>query len=173
MFDIRYYFCRRGTENFQQFSKDMFQLHFDSETGISYVKKIQDEETKNHRETDSEIITGFMPQMLDTNGRPHKMCPVHSFENYVSHLNPKIQKLWQRPLNKIPKQGNVWYAVAVLGHNPIKTFMANLSTICELSDYYTNRLSTRLCEKKGFFKRFDFQKKRFLQQKKRFSVPNG
>ena len=35
------------------------------------------------------------------------------------------------------------------------------------------RLSTRLCEKKGFFKRFDFQKKRFLQQKKRFSVPNG
>ena len=36
-----------------------------------------------------------------------------------------------------------------------------------------NRLSTRLCEKKGFFKRFDFQKKRFLQQKKRFSVPNG
>ena len=36
-----------------------------------------------------------------------------------------------------------------------------------------DRLSTRLCEKKGFFKRFDFQKKRFLQQKKRFSVPNG
>ena len=40
-----------------------------------------------------------------------------------------------------------------------------------LDDIY--RLSTRLCEKKGFFKRFDFQKKRFLQQKKRFSVPNG
>ena len=37
----------------------------------------------------------------------------------------------------------------------------------------SHRLSTRLCEKKGFFKRFDFQKKRFLQQKKRFSVPNG
>ena len=31
-----------------------------------------------------------------------------------------------------------------------------------------SRLSTRLCEKKGFFKRFDFQKKRFLQQKKGF-----
>ena len=42
------------------------------------------------------------------------------------------------------------------------------------SQYGNNgRLSTRLCEKKGFFKRFDFQKKRFLQQKKRFSVPNG
>ena len=43
----------------------------------------------------------------------------------------------------------------------------------EIIDGNSNRLSTRLCEKKGFFKRFDFQKKRFLQQKKRFSVPNG
>ena len=31
----------------------------------------------------------------------------------------------------------------------------------------SSRLSTQLCEKKGFFKRFDFQKKRFLQQKKK------
>ena len=44
---------------------------------------------------------------------------------------------------------------------------------CNRIYLYIFRLSTRLCEKKGFFKRFDFQKKRFLQQKKRFSVPNG
>ena len=30
------------------------------------------------------------------------------------------------------------------------------------------RLSTRLCEKKGFFKRFDFQKKGFCNKKKGF-----
>ena len=38
----------------------------------------------------------------------------------------------------------------------------------EITAKLQGRLSTRLCEKKGFFKRFDFQKKRFLQQKKGF-----
>ena len=55
----------------------------------------------------------------------------------------------------------------------IETLVKTCNTHQENSKRNNNRLSTRLCEKKGFFKRFDFQKKRFLQQKKRFSVPNG
>ena len=72
MFDI----CCCGTENFQGFTKDTFQLTFDSEISITYVKKVTDELSKNHQETDQEIITGFMPQLLDIDGQPHKLCPV-------------------------------------------------------------------------------------------------
>ena len=70
MFDIRYYFCCHGTENFQGFSKDTFKLCYDMETGITYVKKIQDELSKNHQETDQEIVTRFMPQLLGSMATP-------------------------------------------------------------------------------------------------------
>ena len=138
MFNIRYYFCHRGTENFQGFIKDMFSLAFDSETGITYIRKVQDEMSKNHHETYQEIVTGFMPQLLNADGCPHKIRRARSFENYLSHLNPNIDSLWQRPLKYIPKKSDAWYAAAVLGHNPIEKFMGNLSKTCELSDHYTN-----------------------------------
>ena len=50
MFDIRYYFCRRGGENIHDMTIGTFELQFDSTTGICYVKKVVDEMTKNHRE---------------------------------------------------------------------------------------------------------------------------
>ena len=139
MFDIRYFFCLRGSENFQQFTKGTFKLMFDVESGISYVQKVEDEMSKNHHETNHEIITGFMPQMLNSQGTPHHLCPVRSFENYTSHLNPKIESLWQRPLiNKPSDPSAPWYTAVPLGHNPIEKFMSKLSTTCSLSDYYTN-----------------------------------
>ena len=134
MFNIRYYFCHRGTENFQGFSKDTFKLCYDTETGITYVKKIQDEISKNHPEMDQEIVTRFMPQLLSSDDHPHKLCPVQSYENYISHLNPNINALWQRPLKSKPKS-NVWYAAAVLGHNPIEKLSANfhLAVTCQIT----------------------------------------
>ena len=56
----------------------------------------------------------------------------------MAHLNPNINTLWQRPLKRIPKNDNIWYAAAVLGHNPTEKFMGKLSLSCELSDYHTN-----------------------------------
>ena len=81
MFDIRYYFCRRGGENIQDMTTATFELKIDPDSGISYVKKVIDEMTKNHRETDRELVTGFMPQLRNADGTIAKMCPVRSFEN--------------------------------------------------------------------------------------------
>ena len=75
-FDVRYYLLKRGQENVINMQKDTFNLVYDSETKITYVKKVKDELTKNHKEVNSEITTGFMPQMLKEDGTPHKMCPV-------------------------------------------------------------------------------------------------
>ena len=80
-----------------------------------------------------------MPQILDANGRPHKLCLVPSFENYISKLNPKLDDLWQIPLNKFPKdQMNPWFKAERLGHNTLEKFMGQLSDKNNLSEHYTN-----------------------------------
>ena len=65
-FDVRLYFCRRGNENMHSMNKSTFKIEVDSQSGLKYVKKIQDELTKNHR-TDKESTSGVMPE---TPGKP-------------------------------------------------------------------------------------------------------
>ena len=121
-------------------TKSTFALKYTTESGISYIEKVQDEMTKNHTEITAEVQTDIMPQMLDENGKPHKYCPVCSFENCLGHLNrlghlnPKVEHLWQTPLNKIHniKEQTVWYKSEAKGHNPIEKFMGNLSKMCKL-----------------------------------------
>ena len=102
------------------------------------MEKVEDETTKNHKETNYEVQTGFMPQMVNSNGKPHKLYPVRSFENYLGHLNPKIPNLWQTPVqNLIDLPQQVRYQAEAIGHNPIEKFAGKLSKICELSQKYT------------------------------------
>ena len=121
-------------------TKDTFELVYNADTQITFVKKVKDELTKNHKETNDENTTGFMPQLRNADGTKHKLCPVRSYENYINHLNPNSEWLWQQPLRAIPSNpfNTVWYKLGQLGHNPLEKFMGNLSTICQLSDYYTN-----------------------------------
>lgn len=152
MFDIRYYFCRCGGENIEEMTKDTFELKYDIDTKMSYVKKVKDELTKNHKEGDHKIITGFMPQLLAADGHPHKLCPVRSFENYIFHLHPESNRLWQLPKKWIPPNKVIWYCKRAMGHSPIDSFMSDLSQLCNLSQRYTNHCirvtgATRLGQK--------------------------
>ena len=140
MFDVRYNMCRRGGENYLKMTRDTFKLCYDQKTGIAFVRKIEDEHTKNHNDNDNmEIITGFMPQIVDSNGRPHKLCPVRSFENYINALNEKCTGLWQKDSPANFKKGQFpWYENLTIGKNPIATFMSKLSDKAGLSQIYTN-----------------------------------
>ena len=139
-FDIRYYFCRRGGENIYDMKKNTFELDFDTDTRIAFVKKVTDEIQKNHQEGNSEIITGFMPQIIDpATGNPHKMCPVLSFELYINRLHPDNEFLWQRSLKKKPDNIMApWYSNERVGHNPLDNFMSTLGKNAKLSQHYTN-----------------------------------
>ena len=79
-----------------------------------------------------------MPQMKNTDGSIAKMCPVRSYENYVNALDKKVNFLWQRPKNKIPKYGSPWYTPTQVGHNTHEKFMGKLSTNVQLSQHYRN-----------------------------------
>ena len=112
----------------------------DEEIKITYVKKVEDEMTKNHHENDQqEIITGFIPQLLQSDGTPHKLCPMRSFENYLSNLNQGTEKLWQHPWMSSYNKGLIpWYSKSSVGKNPHSTFMQDLSQEVGLSRIYTN-----------------------------------
>ena len=112
--------------------KDTFQLDYDHDTKIACVFKSKDEMTKNHQETKNPIVTGFMPQILNSDGTVNRMCPVHSFENYLNHLNEKNEFLWQMPNQVAFDKGNpVWYKNKRVRENTLGTFMSDLcTTIC-------------------------------------------
>ena len=138
-FDIRYYMLRRGAENLDKMTKNTFKLEYDSESGISFLLKAEDERTKNHSETNSEIITGFIPSIIDpSTGRPHKMCPIRSYTNYTEALNPECDRLWQTPMTKADVNQEVRYKKVPVGHNTLNKFMKRLSEKCDLSQTYTN-----------------------------------
>ena len=117
---------------------ETFKLEFDPNSKITYVRKVQDELTKNHHETDRELVTGFMPQLKSSDGTVSKLCLVRSFENYVDLLDKKVNYLWQKPKSKIPKNGLPWYIPQKVGHNTHEKFIGNISKEAKLSQHYTN-----------------------------------
>ena len=126
-FNIRYYFCRRGGENIYDMKKNTFELNFDEDTRIAYMKKMADEMTKNHKESDSEVITGIMPQIIN----PETL--------YLNKLHPDSEYLWQCSLKKKPDDILApWYSNERVGHNPLDSFMSKLAKNIQLSQHYTN-----------------------------------
>ena len=67
--------------------KDTFKLEVDLNSGLRYIIKVKDEETKNHKETDQDIISGFMAEKKES-----KYCPVTSFLRYTNALSPKSNR---------------------------------------------------------------------------------
>ena len=133
-FDIRFYFSCRGRENMDSMKRSMFKVFYNETTDHEYVCKGEDEATKNHRETDNDILTNYMPENKDD-----KMCLVRSFKLYSSHLHPENPYLWQTP-NVKPKDPNspIWYTKMHLGKNTLGKFMTELSKDVSLSKIYTN-----------------------------------
>ena len=120
-------------------TKQTFKIGYDSETQMEYIYKAQDELTKNHRETDNPIVTGFMPAILTPSGNPHPSCPVTSFKLYIDHLNDKLNWLWQTPNPAAYERGDhIWFKNCRIGENTIGSFMSTLSSLVGLSYRYTN-----------------------------------
>ena len=132
-FDIRLYFCRRGSENMDKMQKDHFNIDFNHDTEEWFVRKVKDELTKNHRSME-QIVSGIMPE-----NKTDPLCPVKSFREYMSHLHPENKYLWQYPLQNVdPKKPDIWYGKTYIGRNPLSKFMSDVSEKCGLSRIYTN-----------------------------------
>ena len=59
--------------------KDEFALKFDTDPKIACARKVRDELTRNHKDLDKYVTTGFMTQVMGVDGRRHKLCPKKVF----------------------------------------------------------------------------------------------
>ena len=131
--DLRFYFARRANENIDKFTKGTFAVKLHEDSGLRYVVKCYDEQTKNHQLDLTDVQTACMVEIPET-----KLCPVNSFVKYKSHLSPLLDDLWQQPKNKNWQESEVWYKNTRMGSNPLSTFMSRLSHDVDLSQSYTN-----------------------------------
>ena len=67
----------------------------------------------------------------------HTLCPVVTYERYVSRLDPRYSVFLQQP-KRGHKDYICWYEVMPLGHNVIGYMMPSISKSAELSIRYTN-----------------------------------
>jgi hypothetical protein len=110
-------------------TKTTFVVKFDEKTAMKYVVRAEDEATKNHKANENDIVTDYMPSMVDK-----KYCPVRA-------LHPSSEKLWQTPkFNLFPTDGQkVWYSPGNVGHNSLDSFMSKLAKSCGFAQKgYTN-----------------------------------
>ena len=132
-FNIRFYFARTANENINKFTKKTFVSEVDPNTGIKYIRKDVDEQTKNHQ-MDTEMSNNAMTEFKSS-----CLCPVSSYLKYLSKLHPQCDYLWQqvKDQEKIT-DADIWYKPSKIGPNPLAGFMSRVSHNADLSKVYTN-----------------------------------
>ena len=81
-----------------------------------------------------------MTKMFEVPGSPR--FPVQTVENYISHLNPEMEFLFQRPrvvsskLN--PEADTVWFCNSPLGISYLSSMMHTMSLNAEINPPLTN-----------------------------------
>ena len=105
-------------------TKDPFKVVTDDESNMCYIVRAIDEETKNHKESNSEIISGYMHKI-----QGNKFCPVQLYLTYKISLDTRSEYLWQKPrMKKIPADGKgTWFGPQQVGHNTIDGFITNIA----------------------------------------------
>ena len=71
-----------------------------------------------------------------------KRCPVQTIKSYLSHLNPEVEFLFQRPQTESTRfnseEDSVWFERKVLGHNTLENMLKNMSQRAGIQPYFTN-----------------------------------
>ena len=133
--DVMIYLIRRGRENLMQMTKHTFCVGIDA-AGKKFICQNSSEQDKNH--------DGIHDDGFDTTGEGRmyetgdSLCPVNTFTTYLSHLHPGEDSLWQRPLEKISYNSQVWYYRAPVGEKYLGGMMSKISSKYHLSQRYTN-----------------------------------
>ena len=86
--------------------------------------------TKNHQgglndPTDRHESDGNMLEVINSS-----RCPVKTTENFLKHLNPKLNCLFQRPRERSakfnPEQESIWYCNSPVGESTLANMMKTM-----------------------------------------------
>ena len=135
IFEIIPCFCRRGQENLRMLKVTDFKIKTGTD-GVKYVQKVTAELDKNHQgNTGNNWPEGSGGKIYASN---NEICPVTSFEKYLSKNNTETDRLFQQAKDTVIESDNVWYRNEPMGVNTLSGFMKKLSMRAELSQVYTN-----------------------------------
>ena len=118
-FDLCLQLFHRGRENMRNMTKSTFAVGADA-AGRKFIYKVSDELDKNHGANDNDFDTISEGVLYEVPNHP--LCPVKSFETYISHLNPEENSLWQRP--KSGTQSTTWYNKVPMSEKSTGNLMA-------------------------------------------------
>ena len=71
-----------------------------------------------------------------------KRCPVKTIKAYLSHLNPEVDALFQRPKDASvrfsPEEDSIWFERKVLGDKTLENMLKNMTHRAGIQPYFTN-----------------------------------
>ena len=86
--------------------------------------------TKNHQGVVNDNTDEADSKMFEVRGSPR--CPVQTMQNFLSHLNPALDCLFQRPRDVSPsfnpEEESVWYCNSPAGEKTLSYMMKQIST---------------------------------------------
>ena len=143
-FFITLYFGRRGRENQRQLTKSSLKLSKTPNSGLEYFELNRETpggvfSTKNHQGGLDGTDDPSDGKMFEGKGLAN--CPVAVVKAYLSHLNPKCEALFQKPLTGAkfkPSSDVIWYSTLPLGHNTINSMMKNMCLWAGIDPPFTN-----------------------------------
>lgn len=143
-FYITFYFGKRGRENQRQMKTNLLVLRR-TPHGKLYFELQRDVPgsvmaTKNHQGGLNDEEDESDAKMFEVRESPR--CPVKTVSNYISHLNPASDVLFQKPRcdsSKFnPDIDNVWFCNLPLGVNSLTNMMRAMSMTANINPPLTN-----------------------------------
>ena len=143
-FYVTFYFGKRGRENQRKLSKQMLVL-CETPGNRKYYELRRDLPgamlaTKNHQGGLDDSADESDGKMFET---PDSLrCPVKTLENYLKHLHPKLESLFQRPRLESakfnPEIEEVWFCQAPIGQSMLNNMMKIMSQNAGIEPHLTN-----------------------------------
>jgi hypothetical protein len=143
-FYITLYFGKRGRENQRKLLKEMLVLR-ETPGKKKYYELRKDLPgamlaTKNHQGGLDDSADESDGKMFETPDSPR--CPVKTLGNYLKHLNPNVECLFQRPRPQSakfnPEIDEIWFCQAPIGQAMLVNMMKVMSQNAGIEPHLTN-----------------------------------
>ena len=142
-FYIGLFFGRRGRENQRQMKPEMLILRTTTQ-GEEYFELNRQfpgavAATKNHQGGLNDVEDESDAKVFSVPESPR--CPVKTIKSYLSHLNPKLDALFQRPKEVRcfnPEQEQIWFCNVPLGANNLDSMLKSMSSRAGIQPHLTN-----------------------------------
>lgn len=159
-FYVALFFGRRGRENQRLIKRDMLVLG-KTPQGIEYYEL-------------NRQMPGSLPSAISTDDGEEESeakifavpgsarCPVKTIKNYLSHLNPASDVLFQRPKDgqrsHFKPEDLVWYSLSPVGRTVLNSFMKHMSKRAGITPHLTNhclRATSVAVQSRGILKKVE------------------